>query len=63
VSYFRISLSYSIPESVLSLAALESKLVAYVADPAAAAQPFDILSIPKISRAQAAKESARKFAC
>lgn len=51
------------PESVYSLATLESKLVAYVADPAAAAQPFDILSIPKIGRAQAAQEAARKFAC
>ena len=47
-------------ESVFSLAALESKLVAYVKDPAAAEQPFDVSSVPKISRAQAAAEAARK---
>ncbi|KAJ7070572.1 coatomer subunit gamma [Mycena amicta] len=46
-------------DSVLSLAALESKLVAYVKDPAATAQPFDVSSIPKISRSQAAAEAAR----
>ena len=49
------------PESVFSLAALESKLVAYVKDPAAAQQPFDVASVPKISRAQAAQEAARKL--
>ena len=48
-------------ESVFSLAALESKLVAYVKDPPAAQQPFDFASVPKISRAQAAQEAARKF--
>lgn len=31
----------------------------YIGDPGASSQPFDIASIPKISRAQAAKESAR----
>ncbi|KAJ6520303.1 coatomer subunit gamma [Mycena sanguinolenta] len=46
-------------DSVLSLAALEAKLVSYVKDGAAAAQPFDVSTIPKISRAQAAAESAR----
>ncbi|KAF7325415.1 Coatomer subunit gamma [Mycena venus] len=46
-------------DSVLSLAALESKLVSYVKDTTAAAQPFDVSTIPKISRAQAALESAR----
>lgn len=50
----------TISESVFSLAALESKLVAYVKDPAAAEQPFDCSSVPKISRAQAAAEAARK---
>jgi hypothetical protein len=49
------------PESVFSLAALESKLVAYVKDAAATAQPFDASSVPKISRAQAAQDAARKF--
>lgn len=48
-------------ESVFSLAALESKLVAYVKDPAAAAEAFDVSSVPKISRAQAAAEAAREF--
>lgn len=48
-----------VTESVFSLSALESKLVAYVKDPSAATQPFDASSIPKISRAQAAQEVAR----
>ena len=48
-------------ESVFSLAALESKLVAYVKDPPAAQQPFDFASVPKISRVQAAQEAAREF--
>ncbi|KAG8809572.1 coatomer subunit gamma [Serendipita sp. 399] len=38
---------------------LESKLVAYVNDPAAQADDFDISSVPKISRAQAQQEAAR----
>ncbi|KIL71591.1 hypothetical protein M378DRAFT_155184 [Amanita muscaria Koide BX008] len=46
-------------ESIFSLAALESKLVAYVKDPLAAALPFDVSAIPKISRLQAAQEAAR----
>ncbi|KAI6048037.1 coatomer subunit gamma [Pisolithus marmoratus] len=46
-------------ESVFSLAALESKLVAYISDPVAASQPFDVTSIPKVSRAQLAAESIR----
>jgi len=49
-------------ESVFSLAALESKLVAYVNDVDASAQPFDASSIPKISRAQLAAESTRQHA-
>ncbi|RXW24547.1 hypothetical protein EST38_g1280 [Candolleomyces aberdarensis] len=51
--------AYVKEESVFSLAALEAKLVAYVKDPAAAAQPLDTSSVPKISRAQAAQEAAR----
>ncbi|KXN88900.1 putative coatomer subunit gamma [Leucoagaricus sp. SymC.cos] len=51
--------TYVKEESVFSLAALEAKLVAYVKDPAAAAQPFDVSAVPKISRAQAAQEAAR----
>jgi len=50
-------------ESVFSLAALESKLVAYVNDVDASAQPFDTSSIPKISRAQLAAESTRQYTC
>lgn len=50
----------SLPESVFSLAALETKLVAYVKDPEAAEKPFDASSVPKISRAQAAQDAARE---
>ncbi|KAJ2920453.1 hypothetical protein H1R20_g16641, partial [Candolleomyces eurysporus] len=50
--------AYVKEESVFSLAALEAKLVAYVKDPAAAAQPLDTSSVPKISRVQAAQEAA-----
>ncbi|EPQ60297.1 Coatomer, gamma subunit [Gloeophyllum trabeum ATCC 11539] len=46
-------------ESIPSLAALEQKLVAYVNEPDAAEQPFDINSIPRVSRAQAVSEAAR----
>lgn len=53
--------TYRVPESVFSLDALESKLVSYVNDPSASTTPFDTSSIPKISRAQAASEAARKF--
>lgn len=35
--------------------------MAYVKDPPAAQQPFDFVSVPKISRAQAAQEAAREF--
>jgi len=48
-------------ESVPSLAALETQLVSYVNDPEAADKPFDVSSIPKISRAQMATESAREL--
>ncbi|KAJ3750919.1 adaptin N terminal region-domain-containing protein [Lentinula detonsa] len=51
--------AYVKEESVFSLTALESKLVAYVQDPNASSQPLDLSSVPKISRAQAAQESAR----
>lgn len=54
-------LANRIPESVFSLDALESKLVSYVNDPSASASPFDASSVPKISRAQAASEAARRF--
>ncbi|KAG6879445.1 hypothetical protein C0992_002576 [Termitomyces sp. T32_za158] len=51
--------AYVKEESVFSLAALESKLVAYVKDPSASTQPFDTTSVPKISRSQAAQDAAR----
>ncbi|KAK1218697.1 coatomer subunit gamma [Marasmius sp. AFHP31] len=51
--------AYVKEESVFSLAALESKLVSYIKDPAAASQPLDLSSVPKISRIQAAQEAAR----
>jgi len=41
------------------LSALESKLVAYVRDADAASQPFDVCSVPKVSREQAAQEVTR----
>ena len=47
-------------DSVFSLSALEAKLVAYVRDADAASQPFDVSSVPKVSREQAAQEVARK---
>ena len=34
--------------------------MAYVKDPSATEKPFDVSSVPKISRAQAAQEAARK---
>ncbi|TEB38650.1 coatomer subunit gamma [Coprinellus micaceus] len=54
-----LAATYVKEESVFSLAALEAKLVAYVKDPAAAQEPLDVSSVPKISRAQAAQEAAR----
>jgi len=51
----------NIIESVFSLMNLETKLVAYVKDPDAAARHFDVSIVPKISRAQAAQEAARKY--
>lgn len=48
-------------DSVFSLAALESKLVAYVSDTDAFDTPFDTSSLPKISREQAQLESARAY--
>lgn len=53
--------THRILESVFSLDVLELKLVSYVNDPSASATPFDASSIPKISRAQAAAEAARRF--
>lgn len=47
-------------EATFSLSALEAKLVAYVNNPEASDLAFDAGSIPKISREQAAQESARK---
>ncbi|KAF9518561.1 hypothetical protein BS47DRAFT_1388965 [Hydnum rufescens UP504] len=49
--------TYVKDESVFSLAALESKLVAYVRDADASDQPFDATSLPKISQEQARQES------
>ncbi|KAI0931383.1 hypothetical protein AcW1_001205 [Taiwanofungus camphoratus] len=46
-------------ESIFSLSALESKLVSYMSEPEAMDRPFDVSSIPKVSREQAAKEVAR----
>ncbi|GBE77535.1 Probable coatomer subunit [Sparassis crispa] len=54
-----LAATYIKEESVFSLPALESKLVSYISDTDALATPFDVSSVPKISRAQAAKEAAR----
>lgn len=48
-------------ESIFSLAALETKLVSYLSDSDLLATPFDTSSIPKVSKEQAAKESARVY--
>lgn len=45
-------------EATFSLAALESELVSYVGDSARHTQAFDVASVPKISRDQAAAEVA-----
>ena len=49
-------------EATYSLAALESELVSYVKDDARHSAAFDISSVPKISREQAAAEVARPSA-
>ncbi|KAG8885327.1 coatomer subunit gamma [Tulasnella sp. 331] len=54
--------TYIKDESMFSLAALESKLVAYVNDPEASNVAFDASSVPKVSRAQAQQEAARPSA-
>ncbi|KAH9849263.1 coatomer subunit gamma [Lenzites betulinus] len=46
-------------ESIYSLSALESKLVSYLSDPETMDQPLDVSDVPKISKEQAAKDSAR----
>ncbi|KAF8312185.1 coatomer subunit gamma [Cantharellus anzutake] len=54
--------TYVKDESVFSLAALESKLAAYILDANASDVPFDTSSIPKVSKEQARQESARPSA-
>lgn len=51
----------NLSESIFSLSALEARLVSYISDADATSQPFDVSSIPKVSREQAAKEVARKW--
>ncbi|KAK9897067.1 coatomer subunit gamma [Cystobasidium minutum MCA 4210] len=46
-------------DSTYSLSALESKLVSYITSSASAEKPFDIVSIPKISKEQARQEAQR----
>ncbi|KAF8745202.1 Coatomer subunit delta, partial [Rhizoctonia solani] len=53
--------TYVKDEGVFSLAALESKLVAYVNDTDAQTESFDASEIPRISKDQAKAESARAF--
>jgi coatomer subunit gamma len=60
--WYTLVWSLNVPsESFFSLAALEAKLVTYVNDPSASAKAFDTSSIPKIGRAQAAQDVARKL--
>ncbi|KAI0068048.1 coatomer subunit gamma [Artomyces pyxidatus] len=54
-----LAVTYVKDDSIYSLAALEAKLVSYVKDPDASEQAFDVSSIPKVSRQQAAQEAAR----
>ncbi|THH33135.1 hypothetical protein EUX98_g1031 [Antrodiella citrinella] len=54
-----LAASYVNEESIYSLSALESKLVSYISDPDASEEPFDVSTIPRISRQQAAKDAAR----
>lgn len=49
-------------ESTFSLAALESKLVSYITDRSATQHPFEISSIPRISKEQARQEAQRAAA-
>lgn len=53
------SLTLLSSESTYSLSALESKLVSYITSSASAEKPFDIVSIPKISKEQARQEAQR----
>ncbi|MBW0529587.1 hypothetical protein O181_069302, partial [Austropuccinia psidii MF-1] len=46
-------------ESTISLAALESKLVSYISEKGAAQAPFEVSSIPRISKEQAHQEAIR----
>ncbi|KZV65596.1 Coatomer, gamma subunit [Peniophora sp. CONT] len=46
-------------DSVYSLGALESKLVAFINDPSSSRAALEVASVARISRAQAASESAR----
>lgn len=46
-------------ESTISLAALESKLASYIAQKQSTQAPFEISSIPRISREQASQEARR----
>ncbi|KAL5495064.1 SEC21 [Sanghuangporus weigelae] len=51
--------TYVKEDSVFSLSALEATLVSYIKDPSASQKPIELDNIPRISREQAAKESAR----
>lgn len=48
-------------ESFFSLSALETKLVTYISSPDGPQEPFDVTSVPKISREQLSKEGAREY--
>lgn len=50
----------SCSDSTISLAALESKLVNYISNSDSNVKPFEITSVPRISREQARQEAIRK---
>ena len=44
-------------DSTFSLDALESRLAAYIADTSSAEQPFDLTTVPKVSKEQVLEQA------
>lgn len=59
VLYLSTKLTDDTSGPIYSLSALETKLVAYIKDTESYAAPFDVTSIPRVSRSSAAAEVAR----
>lgn len=47
-------------DATYTMAALEAKLASYVSNPAAASEPLDISTVPKISKEQARQDAIRQ---